>query len=445
VSTKIVKKAFMLKPSITYLMAMKKAAAVAAVVIVAILCTVAVLPAFAQGGGYWSAKAPMLHPLGETFQTNNGVGVGLMEGKIYTVADNYNVESALTAYFNVYDPDTDTWIEKTPIPNYVEGYVVTTCQNQIYVISGTTQVYDPTNDTWTVKTSCPSGLYNSQASVSDGKIYVIGGGESNGNYGFDICQSNEAYDPASDSWTEMASLPTPVSNYASTVIDNKIYIIGGITSEQTVFNGPFAVSHIAITSTNLVQIYDPATNQWTYGTPLPEAMYGMGAASSTGSIYVFGGIAGANTSSTNPVPVDWTQIYDSKSNSWFDGSPLPTALYATSCANVNGELYVLSGIDNNQNWVTTNYEYTPPGYEAVNSPSPSTEATTSTTVSPAIQPAETSTLSQASSPTPTALQTLTPSASVPEFPVWIMPSIFLVTAFAAVAVARKKRQTGRCP
>jgi hypothetical protein len=44
------------------------------------------------------------------------------------------------------------------------------------------------------------------------------------------------------------------------------------------------------------------------------------------------------------------------------------------------------------------------------------------------------------SPSPTS--TVTPSIS--EFPSWILPSIFLVSAFAAVTVARKKKQTGRC-
>jgi hypothetical protein len=46
-------------------------------------------------------------------------------------------------------------------------------------------------------------------------------------------------------------------------------------------------------------------------------------------------------------------------------------------------------------------------------------------------------------PTPTPTQTQTPSPSIPEFPTWIaLPSIFLATAFAAVVVARLKKQTG---
>ncbi len=48
------------------------------------------------------------------------------------------------------------------------------------------------------------------------------------------------------------------------------------------------------------------------------------------------------------------------------------------------------------------------------------------------------------SPTLTPLSALTPSPSIPEFPTWILPSIFLVTAFTALTVARNKNRTGRC-
>ena len=227
----------------------------------------------------------------------------------------------------------------------------------------------------------------------------------------------------------MAPLPTPVSNYASTVIDNRIYVLGGITSEQTVFNAPFAVSYVAITSTNFVQIYDPETNQWTYGTPLPEAMHGMGATSSTGLIYVFGGIAGENTSSKNPVPVDWTQIYNPQAGNWFRGAPLPAANYAASCANVNGELYVLSGIDGNQNWLTTNYEYTPAGYIAENSPYPSISQTSSPTEQPTLTPTT----------SPSEYPSLSPS--IPELPFLVVLSVFAATTATAVAIARKKKSS----
>jgi hypothetical protein len=448
----------MLKPTNTLLMAMKQATA-AALVIVSILCAVAVLPAFGQYGDYWSAKAPMLHPLGDDgYQIYDGVGVGVVGANIYAVAKNYDVSSSLTAYFDVYNPNTDIWTEKSPIPKWIYDYVVAVCENRIYVISdsssgailGRNQEYDPTTDTWAIKTPMPAenplisdgtsslllGIVNAQAAVADGKIYIIGGGATTFGYTFNIWESNEAYDPATDSWSQMAPIPIPVSNYASAVIDDNIYVIGGITSEQFTFNG---TQYGTVTSTNLVQIYNTETNQWTQGAPMPEYMYGMSAVSSGGWIYVFGGVAGENSSTINPspVPVDWTQIYDAPSNSWFNSAPLPTALYASSCVNVNGELYVLSGIDSNRNWVTTNYEYTPPGYTPVNSVNPAA----SSTISPSEQP--TATPTQSPTPTPFASSNSTPSPSIPESPTWVIPSIFLATTtFVVVTIVFHKRKHG---
>ena len=43
---------------------------------------------------------------------------------------------------------------------------------------------------------------------------------------------------------------------------------------------------------------------------------------------------------------------------------------------------------------------------------------------------------------PTPTPTLSPAPSIPEFPVWVLPSIFLVTTLAVVALARSKKPTG---
>ena len=81
------------------------------------------------------------------------------------------------------------------------------------------------------------------------------------------------------------------------------------------------------------------------------------------------------------------------------------------------------------------------------SPSPTPNLPTPTpTLNPISTPSSSpSPTSSQTSPTPTLTPTPTPtpSPSIPEFPAWAIPSIFLVTAFAAVALARKKKQTGR--
>ena len=64
--------------------------------------------------------------------------------------------------------------------------------------------------------------------VVNGKIYAIGGvGTGGGTGGF--CVFNEEYDPATDTWTFKASMPTPRSAFGIAVYQDRIYCIGGYT------------------------------------------------------------------------------------------------------------------------------------------------------------------------------------------------------------------------
>jgi N-acetylneuraminic acid mutarotase len=130
-------------------------------------------------------------------------------------------------------------------------------------------MYDPATDTWTTKASMPTPTADMEANVVDDKIYVISGLT-------DIAKptlssSNWVYDPSSNSWSAAASIPTPVFSYASAIVDNKIYIEGGDAGQN------MAVS-------NLNQIYDTTANNWTVGQPLSMAVRIAGAGATTGSL-----------------------------------------------------------------------------------------------------------------------------------------------------------------
>jgi hypothetical protein len=67
--------------------------------------------------------------------------------------------------------------------------------------------------------------------VVNGVVYAIGG-RSNGTF----VATNEAYDPASDTWTTVAPMPTARDELSTSVVNGVIYAIGGgngITSLAT--------------------------------------------------------------------------------------------------------------------------------------------------------------------------------------------------------------------
>ena len=136
-----------------------------------------------------------------------------------------------------YDPATDTWTTKTNMKK--ARFSLSTCvlNGKIYAIGGdpgssegtyvglaTVEVYDPATDTWTTKTNMPTARGYLSASVVNGKIYAIGGGRTLSTSGLSTV---EEYDPVADIWTTKTNMPTARFFLSTNAVNNKIYAIGG--------------------------------------------------------------------------------------------------------------------------------------------------------------------------------------------------------------------------
>ena len=110
---------------------------------------------------------------------------------------------------------------------------------------------------WTTAASMPNPKDHLSAVELGGKIYAIGG-EHLGN---DITNNQadvHVYDPKTDKWKELASLPVPWSHHTSStvVVGGKILVLAGETNGRV---------HL-----KRVMQYDPATNKWTELNGLPS-------------------------------------------------------------------------------------------------------------------------------------------------------------------------------
>lgn len=86
------------------------------------------------------------------------------------------------------------------------------------------------------------------------------------------------YDPATDTWTQMADMPQPLNHIHASVFvyGDYIYSIGG----QIVHNAtPYAS----------VYAYNPATNTWSQFTDLPAKRFSVVAGGIDGKLYASGG------------------------------------------------------------------------------------------------------------------------------------------------------------
>jgi hypothetical protein len=328
------------------------------------------------------------------------------------------------------------WTTKSSMPIWRGDVAAATYQNKIYVIGGrandssivgTNQVYDPTNDSWSTLTPMPTPRFGLDANVVEGKIYLISGLIPHHLYPDDkttaeVTSLNQVYDPTTDSWARKTPIPNTVSFYASAVVDNKIYII----------------------SDTLTQIYDPSSDTWTYGASPPYPVDMAGCAATTGEIapqriYVIGG-------RTSGLEVDYNQIYDPATDSWSLGTPIPTARYSLGVAAVDDIIYAFGGLTGAFVVIEQKdqvEQYNPLKDTPMPAPTPSSTPTlpltptpTPTAIpSPSVSPSP----SSSSSPNLTSSPSIEPSSTIPEFSVWlVLPLLFAVTILLVVVCRRKQ-------
>ena len=290
-----------------------------------------------------------------------GFGVAVVNGKIYAIGGLTDENNPLSTV-EEFNPQSDGWTSMMPMPTARSGFAIAVYQNKIYVVGGTVgngfvgnnEVYDPVSNTWETKASMPTPRADLSASVVNDEIYLIGGEKYSSTTPFyNVTNINEVYDPVNDTWITKTSIPTSVQGYASAVLDNEIYFMGG---------SPESTSPVIAHVTSANQVYDPETDSWSLASNLPKAnSYGAAAATegylAPPRIYCVGGFSAGKFSGQ-------VQAYNSENNSWNIVDPMPTARAYLSVADVNDVLYAIGGFDGT-NWLNVNEQYKPVGYGTV--------------------------------------------------------------------------------
>jgi hypothetical protein len=355
----------------------KSAALLLVLVFLMASCIMAVKPVSAASQDSWALKAPM-------HMARGGLGVAVVNGKIYAIGGS-TVQVKETCYVSggvvdvneEYDSATDTWTTRTPMPTPRAFFAVAVYQNKIYCIGGfsgfsnisgatenatcVNEVYDPATDIWTTRSPMPTATAKLHADVVNGKIYLLGGKTKPA--------LNQVYDPENDSWATRTSIPDANFLFGSAVVDSKIYALVG-------FSGKIGFN-------SKIEIYDPATDNWSPGA-IGCHDFNSIVAATTGimapkRIYVLSGWETMATYSdgTGSQPFGDTtksnQIYDPKNDSWTLGAAKPTDRIDFGVAVVNDMLYVIGGIVRRYpitfSWglyddtpTAVNEQYTPVGY-----------------------------------------------------------------------------------
>jgi len=188
-----------------------------------------------------------------------------------------------------YDPANDSWKALPPMPSGKRGAAIAEeVGGKIYVIGGaalepgsketalfnsrphrsvgTNEAYDPATQKWLVRSPMPTARNHAASGAVDGKIYVIGGRVGSA---FIPVGSNtdivEVYDPALDQWGALRQrMPHARSAVACGTYGGKIYVAGGETQSTE-----------AMAVFRALEAYDPATNTWAILPSMPVGRHGL--------------------------------------------------------------------------------------------------------------------------------------------------------------------------
>jgi len=84
------------------------------------------------------------------------------------------------------------------------------------------EAYDPATDRWTPRSPMPSRRGGLAAAALEGKIDVVGGEARSS-----VFANHEVYDPAADRWAAAPPLPVARHGLAAAAVGGRLYVIGG--------------------------------------------------------------------------------------------------------------------------------------------------------------------------------------------------------------------------
>lgn len=224
-----------------------------------------------------------------------------------------------------YDPATDTWKALAPLPGKRGSPVAVEVGGQIYVIGGaipepgtkevairpsraarsigTNEAYDPETNKWSSRSPMPTPRNHTFAGAVNGKIYVIGGRITSP---FITVASNldvvEEYDPVTNTWGGSGArtpMPTARSGGGWATYNGKIYVAGGEIQTRQLL-GAFRA----------LEAYDPATNSWAVLQSLPIPRHGVATAVLGNKIHFVGGHITSGGAPDAQVSTSSHDVYD---------------------------------------------------------------------------------------------------------------------------------------
>ena len=276
-------------------------------------------PEVAPGPPAWKTHTELPYTVTENTAAAIGTDIYILGGF---------VGASLPADVWRYDTSADTYAQVAPLPiNGLHHASLVAVGQRLFVVashigggftpSDRTWRYDALADSWTEGSLAPEARGAAGAAVIDDLIYVVGGVTPAGR-----TDTLVVYDPEADAWdASLPPMPTAREHIAACALNGELHVFGGRVGGLN----------------NLVthEVYDVASGEWSTGADMPTARSGIAAAVLDGRCHVFGGEQDSGTFDENEA---W-----SVEEGWTTFDPMPTARHGLGAATVGGRIYVVGG------------------------------------------------------------------------------------------------------
>ncbi len=194
--------------------------------------------------------------------------------------------SAASSVAWTYAASTNTWAQVASMPTAKSRHLaVALSDGRVLVCGGyggaggntwlkEAHIYSGTTNTWTAVASTRSNHVTFAGGLlGNGKVLVCGGMDISSFPSY--TSFAEVFDPASNTWSQVASLPVGVSGNFGASIGGNLLVMGGYNETSGVQTG--------------VYVYNASANTWTASTPLTQATSFAAAAAVGSRVFVCGG------------------------------------------------------------------------------------------------------------------------------------------------------------
>ncbi|KAK1792539.1 hypothetical protein P4O66_012479, partial [Electrophorus voltai] len=228
-------------------------------------------------------------------------GVAVIDERLHVVGGRDGLKTLNTV--ECYNPRSKTWSVMPPMATHRHGLGVAVLEGPMYAVGGhdgwsylsTVERWDPQARQWSFVASMATPRSTVGVAILNSKLYAVGGRD-----GSSCLKSVECFDPHTNKWSACSPMSKRRGGVGVATWNSFLYAIGGHDAPA---------SSLTSRLSDCVERYDPKTDTWTAVAPMSVSRDAVGVCLLGDRLYAVGGYDGQ-------VYLNIVEAYDPQTNEW---------------------------------------------------------------------------------------------------------------------------------